>query len=224
MMRDPLLRSTGVLSALFHEGAVVCEGDSDRAFYQEINQRLVASDKRAAPNSLFMNAHNWQSIRRIIRPLRQMGIPAAAVVDLDVVKNSDLKELLHAAFVPDALVHSLGVLRGQLDAAFKETGTKDMNQGGLALLSEPNREAAGNFRASLAEYGVFVVPGGAVESWLSHLGITGAKKEWLPSVFARMGTDKSVPEYVQAAEGDVWDFVSSIGAWISDPSRKGMPA
>jgi hypothetical protein len=25
MMRDPLLRSTGVLGALFHEGAIVCE-------------------------------------------------------------------------------------------------------------------------------------------------------------------------------------------------------
>jgi ABC-type polar amino acid transport system ATPase subunit len=37
MMRDPLMRSSGVLSALFHESAIVCEADTDRVFYQEIN-------------------------------------------------------------------------------------------------------------------------------------------------------------------------------------------
>jgi hypothetical protein len=39
MMRDPLLRSTGVMDALFHQGAVVCEADGDRAFYREVYQR-----------------------------------------------------------------------------------------------------------------------------------------------------------------------------------------
>jgi hypothetical protein len=43
MMRDPLLRSTGVLGALFHEGTVVCEADADRVFYAEINERLLAA-------------------------------------------------------------------------------------------------------------------------------------------------------------------------------------
>lgn len=41
MMRNPFLRSSGVLSALFHEGAVVCEADTDRSFYQEVNERLL---------------------------------------------------------------------------------------------------------------------------------------------------------------------------------------
>ena len=41
LMRNPLLRSTGVLSALFYESVVVTEGDADRVFYQEINERLL---------------------------------------------------------------------------------------------------------------------------------------------------------------------------------------
>jgi hypothetical protein len=41
LMRNPLLRSTGVISALFYESVVVTEADPDRAFYQEINERLL---------------------------------------------------------------------------------------------------------------------------------------------------------------------------------------
>ncbi|MCC6588294.1 MAG: AAA family ATPase, partial [Bryobacterales bacterium] len=41
LMRHPLLRSTGVLSGLFYEFVVVTESDADRAFYQEVNERLL---------------------------------------------------------------------------------------------------------------------------------------------------------------------------------------
>ena len=43
LMRNPLLRSTNVLRGIFYEFVVVTEGDSDRAFYQEINERLLRS-------------------------------------------------------------------------------------------------------------------------------------------------------------------------------------
>ena len=38
LMRNPLLRSTRVLDGLFYEHVVVTEGDTDRAFYQEVNE------------------------------------------------------------------------------------------------------------------------------------------------------------------------------------------
>jgi hypothetical protein len=47
-MRDPLLRSVGVLGALFYNGAVICEADADRALYQELNERLLAHSKHGA--------------------------------------------------------------------------------------------------------------------------------------------------------------------------------
>ena len=58
MMKDPLLRSTGVLGGLFHEGVVVCEQDSDRALYQEVNHRLLASERPGAANTLFLSVPN----------------------------------------------------------------------------------------------------------------------------------------------------------------------
>src|SRR5690606_24595109 len=39
--QDPFLRSTDVLRALFHRGAVICESDTDRVVYDEVNHRLL---------------------------------------------------------------------------------------------------------------------------------------------------------------------------------------
>ena len=81
LMRNPLLRSTGVISGLFYEFVVVTESDTDRAFYQEINERLLRyAPDQGIPNCLFLNAQNKQTVRTIIRPFRELGIPAAGVV------------------------------------------------------------------------------------------------------------------------------------------------
>jgi hypothetical protein len=79
IMSDPLLRSTRILESLFHEGAIVCEADADRAFYQEANQRLLGANRDDAADCMFLNAQNKQTLRRIIGPLRAMGIPAATI-------------------------------------------------------------------------------------------------------------------------------------------------
>src|SRR5207247_11230495 len=55
LMRHPLLRSTGVLSGLFYEFVVVTESDADRAFYQEVNERLLSfKPDSGIPNCLFI--------------------------------------------------------------------------------------------------------------------------------------------------------------------------
>lgn len=56
LIRDPLLRSTDALSGLFHRGVIVGESDHDRAFYEEINRRLVDVDRGTA-DTFFTNAH-----------------------------------------------------------------------------------------------------------------------------------------------------------------------
>src|SRR3712207_7056400 len=71
---------------------------SDRVFYSEINERLLAARAGGADGCVFLNAQNKQTIRRILRPLREMGIPAVAVVDLDLLKGrEDFRDLLKAA-------------------------------------------------------------------------------------------------------------------------------
>jgi hypothetical protein len=121
MMRNPLLRSTGLLSALFHESVVVSESDADRSFYQEVNERLNLFEGSGSNSCLFLNAQNKQTIGRLVSPLRKLGIPAAAIVDLDIIKKSnEFKEICKACNVPQALLDSWGMLRGNVNKLFED--------------------------------------------------------------------------------------------------------
>lgn len=221
LMRDPLLRSTGILNALFHTGAVVCEGDIDRALYEEVNARLAQTGEGLA-DILFLNAIGKQTLHRIVAPLRKMGIPTAAVVDLDILKEGDLAALLRAAYVPDQLIDSWSNLKRRIYEKFKELDV-DPKKSGIGILDGESQEIALNLIDNAAAYGIFIVPVGEVESWLSDLGATGTKTKWIESLFDLMGSDPSSPQYLRPSAGDVWDFMRRVARWIGDPQRKGIP-
>lgn len=227
LMRNPLLRSTGVLSGLFYEFVVVTESDADRAFYQEVNERLLRfKPEWGIPNCLFINAQNKQTVQTIIRPLRQLGIPAAGIVDIDVLKDggSNWTSLLSSANVPAISHSSLATMRTAVKQAMDNTGRDMKREGGVKILSEAEREAALNLLKLLGEYGVCVVPGGELESWLPELGATGHGPSWLISVFEKMGEDTEGNNYLRPSENDVWEFIHGVKAWLVDSGRKGIPA
>ncbi len=222
MMADPLLRSTGMLSGLFHEGVVVSEADTDRAVYQEVNQRLSAFDRTGVQNSLFVNAQEKSSVRKIVQPLREMGIPAAAIVDLDIIKNRDFNDLLRSASVPADLISSCNDLRSKIDAKFAEIGV-EMKEAGIEALPREQKESAEILLSNIAEYGVFVVPVGELERWFAHLRSRAdkpRKSQWVPWVFGLMSNE---PELFKVEAGDVWGFMRRVGEWIANPERKGIP-
>lgn len=225
-MRDPLLRSTDVVSAIFHSSAIVTEAAGDRSFYQEVNHRMSQARASAIQDSIFLNAQNKQTVRRVMGPLRSIGIPAAAILDLDILKDGgkEWTELLEAAGVPQAMHGSLQVLRKQVHDAFVATNKDMKRDGGVDLLDKEQREAANNLLDQLESYGIFIVRGGELESWLSHLSVPRNKTNWLTAVFEKMGDDPDSSGYVKPASGDVWAFVSRIAAWTGDPARRGIPS
>lgn len=226
LMHNPLLRSIGTLSGVFYEFVVVTEGDTDRAFYQEINERLLASNQgRGIPNCLFLNAQNKQTIRMILEPLRVLGIPSAAVVDIDVLKEGGdvWMQLLKSAGVPEMLRESWAQLRANIKAQMVRTGKDMKKQGGVRVLAGQEREAAECLLSNLKEYGLFVVPGGEVESWLGALGACGHGPVWLVDMFGKMGADPESGAYVRPSSDDVWDFIAEVSQWLVDPLRKGIP-
>ena len=222
LMRDPLLRSAGVIRSLFHAAVVVCEADADRAFYEEINDRLALNNDGVA-DGLFLNVQNKQTIRRVIGPLRSMGIPAAAVVDLDIFKGNDLEQLLDAAHIPSTQRPAVSAQIAQMQAEFVRCNAAPEGAG-LSSLDATAQQALKSLLARLASFGIFVVPVGELENWLVHLGVTGKKKEWLPKMFGAMGADAAAPTYVRPANGDVWQFIRGIRAWALDPNRGGIPS
>lgn len=226
LMRNPLLRSTGVLSGLFYEFVVVTESDADRAFYQEVNERLLRFIPSCGiPNCLFINAQNKQTIQTIIRPLRELGIPTAGIVDIDILKDggSTWTNMLTSASVPTISHNSLATMRVAVKQAMDATGLNMKRDGGVDILKGEEKEAAINLLEQLADYGMFVVPKGELESWLKATNASGHGPSWLINVFEKMGENPSSPDYIKPSEGDVWEFISKIRAWHVNANRKGIP-
>lgn len=229
LMKDPLIRSTGTLEGLFHEGVVVCEGDTDRAFYDEINRRLRNEDGRGAPDTLFLNAHGKSELHRIVSALRDLGVPAAAVYDLDVLDASNQKwrEIFDASSIPSDHRDSLLERIGRTETALEdiETGQNSppaIDEGGIDLLSNDDRDTAQGLLDTLGQYGVFLVPGGEVETWLENLQVEGKSTAWLREMLTSIGRHPDEGAYVAPGQDDVWAFIDQIGDWIRDQTRDGM--
>ena len=226
LMMNPLLRSVGVLNALFYNFVIVTESDADRSFYQEINERLVScKDERGIPGCLFLNAQNKQTVWEIVRPLRELGIPAAGIVDIDVLKDGGKvwKKPLSGAFVPEISHESMQLERQNILRAFNNTGKDMKREGGISLLSEEDKEACSNLFDKLRDYGVFIVPTGELESWISSANVSRNKSNWLFEIFNYLGDDPESDNYIRPASGDVWDFIGQAGSWLKNESRKGIP-
>lgn len=226
LMRNPLLRSVGVLNGLFYDSVIVTESDTDRSFYQEINERLLkANDARGIPNCLFLNAQNKQTVWDIVKPLRELGIPTSAIVDIDVIKDGGqvFTKTLTNTFIPEISYESLQQLRKAISDAFHASGRNMKRDGGVSILTGTNGEACNNLFNSLNEYGYFIVRNGELESWLPTLEISGHGPNWLIPIFEKMGEDPSSPEYLNPGKGDVWDFIGSIKVWVDNPNKKGIP-
>jgi ABC-type transporter Mla maintaining outer membrane lipid asymmetry ATPase subunit MlaF len=224
LAREPLMRSANVLAALFHDGAIVTESDNDRAFYHEINYRLTAVDE-GARGSLFLNAQNKQTVGRIIQPLRALGVPAATIVDIDILNKggTEWSRFLDAGNVPPAARKSFEGARAALAANRTSDWWSALKKNGTASLGAAERLACEDLLKQLAVYGLFVVPVGEVEGWLSGFGVTGAKHAWAVAMLDRLGADPSVADYIAPTPGDVWDFLRGLARWLGNPLRKGLP-
>lgn len=222
LFKRPLMRSANVISGLFHDGVVVLESDNDRAFYAEIYHR-ISEGKSGYPTILFINAQNKQTIKDMIGPLRQFGVPAAAIPDIDFVKDGGKTwtDWLKSAQIPTALHTGYGQQRAAINDALKATGKDMKTEGGLDLLDSGDRLAAEQLFANLEDFGIFPVRRGELENWLPELDVAGKKTDWTVAMLERLGSDPAHRDYVKPGTKDVWEFIGRIIAWISNSSRKG---
>lgn len=227
LMQNPLLRSIGVFNALFYNAVVVTEADADRAFYQEINERLLKEkDPRGIEGCLFLNAQNKQTVWDIVKPLRELGIPAVGIVDIDVIKEGGevWNKVLNGIYLPDLSHDSYRTNRSKLKQAFDNILGKDMKRdGGVNLLNSSEKEFCLGFFKDLSDYGCLVVSVGEIEKWLESLEIDRGKSSWLRNIFDKMGDDPDLDGYIKPTDGDVWDFIGKASKWINDPNKKGIP-
>ena len=90
IVTDPLLSSSRVLEGMFYKGVVATEADADAVFYQRLFQKIGASDEIH-----FVNAHNKQTLKKIINPYQKLGIKFAMIADADVIRDTrEFKDIL----------------------------------------------------------------------------------------------------------------------------------
>ena len=82
IVTDPLLSSSRVLEGMFYKGVVATEADADAMFYQRLFQKIGAADEIH-----FVNAHNKQTLKKIINPYKKLGIKFAMIADADVIRD-----------------------------------------------------------------------------------------------------------------------------------------
>jgi len=79
---DLLLSSQRVLESVFYEGVAVCEGDSDRAYYQAVAAKEFSNSK-----VFFTHAHGKNAMYKIVEVEKGAGIPVCAIADLDILRD-----------------------------------------------------------------------------------------------------------------------------------------
>ena len=82
IVTNPLLSSSRVLEGMFYKGVVATEADADAVFYQRLFQKIGAADEVH-----FVNAHNKQTLKKIIDPYQKLGIKFAMIADADVIRD-----------------------------------------------------------------------------------------------------------------------------------------
>jgi hypothetical protein len=195
-------------------------------FYDEINRRLVETN-RGSSDTLFISAQNWQTTGDITAPLREVGIPTAIIMDIDVlrIEASGWRKIPKACHLPSNLLSDLNTLQKAvlIEVPNDDRKKKEFKDKGLHFLSNKLRIQAESVIDQLKEYGIFIVPIGELECWLSNLGIPkDPKKTWIRRIFHKMGATVDDPNYLKPGPNDVWKFMDDIANWIKLPSRKGM--
>lgn len=239
---DPLLRTTETFNALFHDSAVVTEYHGDRVFYKEIFDKLKKQNMKKnvssescedavnVNDSIFLNTNGKHSMHRIFGPLRKIGIPTAAIYDLDIIKNQSMenehktlwKTVLKHANVPDSDMERLESERATLEndlEAVKESKSIPFKRKGLTRLTELKKQKGEQLLSELQRYGIFVVPIGELESWSEDITAEEFDKPyWLENILLKIDTIGNVV----LSERKIWTFMKEVNAWLTNSDRLGM--
>lgn len=217
LSKSPILSSQRVLEGIFSKGVVVCESDSDRIIYN-----AVSIHEHNNQEILYIHAHNKQTIKDVVKLLKDASIPTVAVIDIDLLnsesdlsnaissfnQNYDQSNLLnlrkelgtHIESVPESQIlsdlvlsvselldqlnndeHVLSGARGALNRIRSEsTKWANLKKNGVESLNSPYKGKAEEIISACKEFGLFIVPVGELEGWMS-LGVR--KNRWtLPAL------------------------------------------
>lgn len=87
LWNDPVLRFSNVLDAIFHDGVVLCESDSDCRFYSAVLNAILEQRREIKPDVMFAAAGGKDRMPVIIKSLKRLGVKIRVVADFDVLRD-----------------------------------------------------------------------------------------------------------------------------------------
>lgn len=244
---NPCLRSSSAIRGLFYKGIIVTEGHRDRVFYDEVNHRLLENKGIGATDVLFIDSGGGiNMIYKTVEPLRKMGVPAVAVVDIDFITKPDIEweNLIKACQINNDKQEYLRKecndiiqeLKSTLNIPVKNSSTEEgRNKEAKKFGEKIKKKGINNFLNTveaydktkkfidlLAEYGLFIVPIGELESWIPELPKKpNTSLSWDNDVFQKLGTPEE-SDFNDWWGLNKWSFMNKIAMWINDSNRKGV--
>lgn len=120
---SPVMKYSSVMSGVFHDRVIICEGDSDCHFYSSLID-IPEINGGQQPDVLFVNAGGKQRIAVLSEMLVSLGIPVDVIADIDVIRTeTDLERIVMALGGDWPSIHGLA---RRVDAAIRKgKGWKD---------------------------------------------------------------------------------------------------
>src|SRR6202011_1194582 len=84
---DPLLRTSAVLSSLFHSIALFCEGESDIRFFKALLDATRGKNREA--DYQFYHVGRKDRIAGVAKALSALDVPVIAIVDIDILADKE---------------------------------------------------------------------------------------------------------------------------------------
>ncbi|MDN5846642.1 MAG: AAA family ATPase, partial [Candidatus Nitrosocosmicus sp.] len=211
---DPMLRAIEIQNCLFYKGSIITEGDSDRIFYSTVMRLLQINNLNIVP------AQNVQTIANVIAPLRKLNIPVVGIFDIDILLPSNESEFayLKSAGISETEVEELiKEIKGyqiEFESRYKskKNARDELKKKGISIYPSVT------IIDKLAKAGLFVVPVGELENWLSPLCLSESdnKKNWVRCIIEEMTRMDKVDVDTNS---DVWAFIRSIDFWINNYTK-----
>lgn len=117
LANDPVLSSGRVLDGIFYRQVVITESDGDSVLYGSLSNQ---ADR--AGETYYVNAYSKQATATVSAPYRHMGVPHAAIVDIDLVRVAPEFERVANAFLKDTsdVLNLASQVRACIDATAPE--------------------------------------------------------------------------------------------------------
>ena len=184
LTHEPLLSSQPIKEALFHDLVILCEGDTDRIFYQTVYNKINEDNQL-----LFIHSLGKQNMKKIVPLFKDINLNFRVIMDFDIFDNKEeFKNLVESM---DA--NNLSDITKQYDTIFSDYNESDwknnLKEKGIRAIKKDQIDSTKLLINRLKESNILVVPNGELESW-NEDDEKISKENWLSKTLGSINTMK----------------------------------